>query len=86
MGSTVRVDISADLQAMDESGYAWAYLERAVDASMITAGATVIAGTQSGRCLARVVDLVETPGGAIVHLDLLPGSVLEYERSHPLSA
>lgn len=69
------VDIRVDLQNEDESGYVWAFLDRAVHANRIQRGATVVAGNSGGRCLARVVDILGEGSEAIVHLDLLPGSV-----------
>lgn len=78
--TTVGVDIRADLQNEDETGYVWAYLDRAVHPGRISVGNTVIAGNSGGRCLARVIDIVDGPGGTIVHLDLLAGSVVEFEK------
>ena len=75
------VDIRADLQNEDETGYVWTYLDRAVHPERIVAGHVVIAGGSGGRCLAQVVDIVDGPGGAIVHLDLVAGSVAEFEKS-----
>lgn len=75
------VDIRADLQNEDETGYVWAYLDRADHPDRIVVDAVVIAGNGGGRCLATVVDIVDGPGGTIVHLDLLEGSVATFERS-----
>lgn len=61
--TTVGVDIRADLQNEDETGYVWAYLDRAVHPGRISVGNTVIAGNSGGRCLARVIDIVDGPGG-----------------------
>lgn len=74
------VDIRADLQNEDETGFVWAYLDRAIHPERITTGAIVIAGDTGGRCVARIVDIVPDPSGTIVHLDLLPGSVAEFEE------
>ena len=78
---TWRVDSSADPQNEDETGYVWAYLDRADHPERVVAGTIVIAGNGGGRCLARVVDLVDGPGGRIVHLDLVAGSVAEFEKT-----
>jgi hypothetical protein len=78
---TVEVDIRADLQNEDETGYVWAYLDRADHPERIVVGAVVIAGGSGGRCLANVVDIVAGPGGKIVHLNLVAGSVAKFERT-----
>lgn len=77
---TVALDIHADLQNEDETGYVWTYLDRALRPELIVPGCVVIAGSGLGRCLARVVDVVDGPGGPLVHLDLIEGSVAEFER------
>lgn len=78
---TPEVDIRADLQNEDETGYVWAYFDRADHPERIEVGAVVIAGGTGGRCLASVVDIVDGPGGKIVHLDLVAGSVSKFEST-----
>lgn len=80
-GQAPEVDIRADLQNEDETGYVWTYLDRATHPERIVAGATVVAGSDGGRCLATVVDVIDGPGGRIVHLELLDGSVTEFEHA-----
>ena len=75
------VDIAADLHNEDDSGFVWAYLDRAQRPERVLVGDTVIAGGGGGRCLATVIDIVEGPGGQIVHLNLLPGSVTNFEKT-----
>lgn len=75
------VDIRADLQNEDETGYVWAYLDRADHPERIVPGDIVIAGNSGGRCLAQVVDIIDGAGGKIVHLNLTAGSVAEFEKS-----
>jgi hypothetical protein len=77
--STGPVDIRADLQAEDDTGYIWTLLRDATDDSIIRAGAIVIAGNSVGRTLAEVVDVVDGPTDKIVHLKPLPGSVRAFE-------
>lgn len=74
----IAVDIRADLNAEDQTGYVWAFLDEARDPSLITAGALVVAGDEDAPAVAVVVDLVEHPNGTIVHLDVLPGAVDRY--------
>jgi hypothetical protein len=72
------VDIAADLNAEDQTGYIWTFLDEARDPSIIVPGALVVAGDVDASAVAVVVDHVPHPNGTIVHLDLLPGSVDDY--------
>ena len=74
----IAVDIGADLNAEDQSGYVWAFLDEARDPSLITPGALVVAGDEDAPAVAVVVDLVEHPNGTMVHLDVLPGALDNY--------
>jgi hypothetical protein len=74
----IAVDIKADLNAEDQTGYVWAFLDEARDPSLITPGALVVAGDEEAPAVAVVVDLVEHTNGTIVHLDVLPGAVDRY--------
>jgi len=74
----VAVDIRADLNAEDQTGYVWTFLDEARDPSIITSGALVVAGDEDAQAVAVVIDLVEHPNGTIVHLDVLPGAVDRY--------
>jgi hypothetical protein len=72
------VDITADLNDEDETGFVWTFLDEARDPSVITPGAIVIAGTSDAPAVAEVVDVVNKPAGTVVHLRLLPGAVSDY--------
>ena len=72
------VDVRADLNAEDETGYVWTFLDEARDPSLIKPGALVVAGDEDTPAVAVVVDLVAHPNGTIVHLDVLPGAVDSY--------
>lgn len=74
----IRVDIAADLNAEDDTGLVWTFLDEATDPSMIVPGALVIAGDVDAPAVAVVVDLVEHPNGTLVHLDVLPGAIESY--------
>lgn len=74
----ISVDIRADLNAEDQTGYVWAFLDEAREPSVIVPGALVVAGDEDAPAVAVVVDLVEHPNGTIVHLDVLPGAVESY--------
>jgi hypothetical protein len=73
-----RVDIGADLNDEDDSGYIWTFLDEAHDPDRITPGALVVAGDQDAAPVCQVVDLAPGGDGTIVHLRLLPGLVEDY--------
>ena len=74
----IAVDIIADLNAEDETGYVWTFLDEARNPALITPGALVVAGGEDAPAVAVVVDLVPHPNGTIVHLDVLPGAIDNY--------
>ncbi len=74
----IAVDIPADLNAEDQTGFVWTFLDEARDPSMIRPGALVVAGDADSPAVAIVVDLVPHPNGTIVHLDVLPGALDRY--------
>jgi hypothetical protein len=74
----IAVDIRADLNAEDQTGYVWAFLDEARDPSVVVPGALVVAGDEDAPAVAVVVDIAEHPNGTIVHLDVLPGAVDSY--------
>jgi hypothetical protein len=73
-----RVDIAADLNDEDQTGYVWTFLDEARDPGRITPGALVVAGDEDAAAVCQVVDLVPVGDGTIVHLRLLPGLVDDY--------
>jgi hypothetical protein len=73
-----RVDIAADLNDEDQTGYLWTFLDEARDPARITPGALVVAGDEDVAAVCQVVDLVPAGDGTIVHLRLLPGLVDDY--------
>jgi hypothetical protein len=72
------VDIAADLNDEDETGYVWTFLDEARDPGQIRPGALVVAGDEEAAAVCQVVDLVPAGDGMIVHLRLLPGLVEGY--------
>lgn len=74
----MRIDITADLNTEDETGFVWTFLDEATDPSVIRPGEVVVAGSELTPAVCEVVDLVEKPVGTIVHLRVLPGSVEQY--------
>jgi len=75
----VTVDITADLNDEDETGFVWTFLDEARDPSLISPGAIVVAGDADAPAVAEVVDVVDKPAGKVVHLRLLPGVIEDYE-------
>jgi hypothetical protein len=73
-----RVDITADLNDEDETGYVWTFLDEARDPRQIKQGGIVVAGDQDAAAVCEVIDLVPVSDGTIVHLRLLPGLVEDY--------
>lgn len=76
----MRIDIAADLNTEDETGFVWTFLDEATEPSMIRSGEVVVAGSELTPAVCEVVDLVEKPVGTIVHLRILPGSVEQYRN------
>jgi hypothetical protein len=62
-----RVDIGADLNDEDDSGYTWNFLDEAHDPDRISPGALVVAGDQDAAAVGQVVDLAPGGDGTIVH-------------------
>lgn len=83
----IAVDISADLNSRDETGFVWTFLDEASDQALIYPGAIVIAGEPDTPAVAQVVDLIDRDSGTIVHLRVLPGRIEDYldlvERIRP---
>jgi hypothetical protein len=74
------VDITADLNSEDETGFVWTFLDEAADPSIIRPGEVIIAGSPMTPAVCEVVDLVEEPTGTVVHLRVLPGTIEQYRR------
>ena len=74
-----RVDIGADLNDDDGSGYIWALLDEARDPSQAKAGALLVAGDEDAAAMCEVTRLEPADDGSmIVHLRVLPGMVEDY--------
>ena len=75
-----RVDIPADLNSEDETGFVWTFLDKADNPSVIRPGEVVVAGSPLTPAVCEVVDIVNKPAGTIVHLRVLPGTIEQYRR------
>jgi hypothetical protein len=74
------LDIPADLNSEDESGFVWTFLDEAEDPAIIRPGEVVVAGTPLTPAVCEVVELVDKPTGTVVHLRILPGTIDQYRR------
>ena len=72
------VDITADLNDEDGTGYVWTFLDEAREPSQIKPGTLVVAGDEDAAAICQVIDLTSAGDGTIVHLKLLPGLVDDY--------
>ncbi len=69
----MKIDIAADLNTEDETGFVWTFLDEATDPNVFRPGAVVVAGSELTPARCEVVDVVEKPVGTIVHLRILAG-------------
>ena len=72
------MDINADLNDEDETGYVWTFLDEAREPGQIKPGAIIVAGDEEAAAVCQVIDLTPAGDGTIVHLRLLPGLVEDY--------
>jgi hypothetical protein len=74
----VTIDIPADLNDEDETGFVWTFLDEARAPHLVTPGAIVVTGDEDTPAVAEVVDLVDKAAGTVVHLRILPGTIEDY--------
>jgi hypothetical protein len=68
----VIVTLAADVNQVDDTGFVWAFLSDSAEPARVSPGSIIVAGNSEEPFLARVVDVVDGPGGdSIVHLDVL---------------
>lgn len=68
----VVVTLPVDVQQIDQTGLVWAFLDTAPDPTRVVEDALIVAGDSEEPFIARVVDIIEGPGGRkIVHLDIV---------------
>ncbi|MGQ0466381.1 MAG: hypothetical protein ACT4QG_13790 [Sporichthyaceae bacterium] len=75
---TIIVDIAADLNDEDETGFVWTFLDEARDPSVVVPGAIIVAGDADAPAVVEVVDIVSKSAGQVVHLRILPGDIEDY--------
>lgn len=78
----VVVTLPADAQQVDETGYVWTFLDESPSPDRVWPGALVVAGDSEDPFIARVVDIVDRPGGRKVHLEVVgfPEQVIDELR------
>jgi hypothetical protein len=59
----VELDIPCDIQGRDQDGHLWAFLDEATHPEAIIRGHLVVTGDEEDPVVARVVDLLDRPGG-----------------------
>ncbi len=71
-GKSVAVTLPADVNQVDETGFVWAFLSDSAEPARVTPGSIIVAGDAEEPFLARVVEILDGPGGdSIVHLDVI---------------
>lgn len=68
---TIEVDIPSDVQGRDPAGHIWAFLDEAARPEAVRPGNLVVTGDQDDPVVARVLEIVDRPGGRKVVMELL---------------
>jgi hypothetical protein len=67
----IELDIPCDVQGRDADGHLWAFLDEAAHPDVIMAGALVVTGDEDDPVVARVLEVIDRPGGHKVVMELL---------------
>jgi hypothetical protein len=75
----IELDIPCDVQGRDQDGHLWAFLDEATHPDEVAKGHLVVTGDETDPVVARVVDLLDRPGGMKVVMELVgdAGELLE---------
>ncbi|WP_408899292.1 hypothetical protein ACJ5H2_09325 [Nocardioides sp. R1-1] len=76
-----RVDLEADFANEDETGYIWVWLDEAREPQQIVPGAVLTLRDGEDLAMGQVIDLVAKADGTVVHIELLPGAIEEYQAA-----
>lgn len=68
---TLQLDLPCDVQGRDSDGHLWAFLDEAARPEAVIVGHLVITGDEDGPVLAKVLDIVDRPGGRKVLMELV---------------
>lgn len=71
----VELDIPCDVQGRDHQGQLWAFLDEAAHPEAVVVGQLVVTGDEADPVVARVLDVVERPGGTKVTMELVGDAV-----------
>lgn len=63
------LDIPCDVQGRDREGRLWAFLDEAAHPESVVVGQLVVTGDEADPVVARVLDVVERPGGTKVTME-----------------
>jgi hypothetical protein len=67
----IQLDIPSDVQGRDSSGHLWAFLDEAAHPDAIHPGRLVVTGDEADPVVARVLEILDRPGGRKVVMELL---------------
>jgi hypothetical protein len=68
------LDIPCDVQGRDADDRLWAFLDEAAHPEVIVVGTLVVTGDEEAPVVARVVDIIDRPGGRKVLMALVGGA------------
>ena len=68
---TTQLDLPCDVQGRDSAGHLWAFLDEAARPEAVVVGHLVVTGDEDSPVLAKVLDIVERPGGRKVVMELV---------------
>jgi len=68
---TLQIDIPCDVQGRDGDGHLWAFLDEATRPEAVAVGHVVVTGDDESPVVARVVEIVDRPGGRKVIMELI---------------
>lgn len=65
------LDIPCDVQGRDQDDHLWAFLDEAARPDAVVLGHLVVTGDEEAPVVARVLDIVDRPGGRKVIMELV---------------
>lgn len=69
--TAVELDIPCDVQGRDQDEHLWAFLDEAAHPDAIVPGHLVVTGDDEDPVVARVLEIVQRPGGKKVVMELV---------------
>ncbi|MGH3497450.1 MAG: hypothetical protein ACRDP1_08300 [Nocardioidaceae bacterium] len=76
-----QVDLDVDFANEDETGYIWLFLDEAREPENVVPGAVLTLREGEDLAMGQVIDLVTKANGTIVHIELLPGALKDYQAA-----